>query len=255
MSSLPPDTLARIPLPARPQPVFGLDLQCRYYSARTGGDFFDALTLGPHVVFLLTDIAGSRTDAHTIAAAIQDTFRRRAPEIFGTSGINLMDAITTLALDINHTLTTVSHGPRFSPTFLACFDLPLGILAYINAGGQVAILRDTDGTRVLQTASMPLGLFTHLTFEPAIQAFEPGAQLLLVTKGIIEARRGRTHFGVERLIHMLESSTAVSAETLSQATVEEANQFRSRSWHLPHVSFMKPRHVEDLTAAVLLRPR
>jgi len=250
------DQPARTPLPTRLQPSPGLDLHSHYHSARTGGDFFDALTLGPHVVFLLTDIAGTRTDAHTLAAAIQDTFRTRAPELFGTSGINLMDAIATLAHDINHTLIATSHGVRFSPTFLACFDLPLGLLAWINAGGQPAILRDADGTRALEAACMPLGLFTLLTYEPAIQAFEPGARLLLATKGVVEARRGRTHFGVERLIDLLQSAPSTAAQELCLATVEQAHQFRNRPWHLlPTLPFTHPKRIEDLTAVALIRPR
>jgi serine phosphatase RsbU (regulator of sigma subunit) len=253
MSSASTDSSARTPLPTHLQPAPGLDLQSRYYSARTGGDFFDALTLGPHVVFLLTDIAGTRDQAHAIAAAAQDTFRTQASQLFGKPGINLVDAIATLAHEINHTLSDAAHGPRFSPTFLACFDLSLGLLAYINAGGQPAILRDADGTRTLEAACMPLGLFTLLTFEPALQAFEPGAQLLLVTKGVVEARRGRAHFGIERLIRLLQNSTSATAQELCQNTVDQVHQFRKRSWHL--LPFTKPKRIEDLTAVALIRPR
>jgi serine phosphatase RsbU (regulator of sigma subunit) len=250
-----PQHTTRTPEPTRLPPLVGIDLSSHYYAARTAGDFFDALALGPHVVFLLTDIAGARASAHTIASATQDTFRRRAPRLFGTPGTNLTDAISTLAHDINHTLTTCTSGVCFAPTFLACYDLTLGVLAYINAGGRPAIFRDADGTRVLTNACMPLGLFTHLTYEPAIQVFEPGARLLLLTKGVIEARRGRTPFGTERAVCLFQDTTTDSALELCQTILQQAHQYTRPPWYaLAKLAFTRPERIDDLTAVVLARP-
>jgi serine phosphatase RsbU (regulator of sigma subunit) len=247
---------ARTPQPTRLPPLKEIDLGSHYFAARTGGDFFDALALGPHVVFLLTDIAGTRAIAHTIAAATQDTFRRRVPQLFGTPSTNLTDALSILAHDINHTLTTCTTGVCFAPTFLACYDRALGVLAYINAGGQPAIFRDTDGTRILPNACMPLGLFTHLTYEPAIQVFEPGACLLLLTKGVIQARSGRAPFGIERAVRLLQDAApTISAIDLCKAVVEQAHQYTRPPWYaLAKLAFMKPERIDDLTATVLARP-
>jgi serine phosphatase RsbU (regulator of sigma subunit) len=248
-------TPGRTPLAAALPPLAGLDLRALYYSKRTGGDFFDATVVGRHVLFLLTDIAGNREEAHAIAAAAQDTFRLRAPQLFGVDGINIMDNLATLAHEINQSLINAADGPRFSPTFLGCFDLPLGVLAYINAGGQPAIFCDNDGTRILGHVTMPLGLFTHLTYEPAIQAFEPGARLLLVTKGILEARNGRAHFGVERAVSLLEDLAPGTAFDLCKVILEKAHNFRRKSWYsLKRLPLKKPEPVQDLTAVSLVRP-
>jgi len=246
---------ARTPLPTALPPLKGLDLHSRYYSSRTGGDFFDAVAAGPHVVFLLTDIAGVRADAHTIAAVTQDTFRLRVPQLFATEVINMMDTLGTLAHEVNKAIYDSSGGSRLAPTFLGCFNLPLGVLAYINAGGQPAIFRDNDSTRVLGHATMPLGLFTHLTFEPAIQAFEPGARMLLVTKGILEAQRGREQFGVERVTAVLENVPHGPAFDLCGVTLEDAHEFRKPPWYSPErLPFVKPQRIDDLTAVALVRP-
>jgi len=246
---------SRTPLPTALPPLQGLDLHARYFSSRTGGDFFDAVATGSHVVFVLTDIAGNRTDAHTIAAAMQDVFRLRTPQLFGIDGINMMDTLAILAHEINQAIYDAAGGSRLAPTFLGCFDLPLGLLAYINSGGQPAIFRDNDGTRVLGHVTMPLGLFTHLTFEPAIQAFEPGARLLLVTKGILEARRGRDHFGVERATSLVEDLASGSAFDLCGTALKQAHEFRRPPWFSPErLLFVKPERVEDLTAVCLMRP-
>lgn len=246
---------ARTPLPTALPPLKDLDLHARYYSSRTGGDFFDAVATGPYVVFLLTDIAGSRADAHTIASAAQDVFRLRVPQLFTTEVINMMDTLSTLAHEINQSLYDAAGGSRLAPTFLGCYNLPLGLLAYINSGGQPAIFRDSDGTRILGHVTMPLGLFTHLTFEPAIQAFEPGARLLLVTKGILEARHGRDQFGVERATSLVENLAPGSAFDLCSATLQRAHDFRKPPWYsLARLPFVKPERVEDLTAVALVRP-
>jgi serine phosphatase RsbU (regulator of sigma subunit) len=245
----------RTPLPTALPPLNGLDLRARYYSCRTGGDFFDAVASGPHVVFFLTDIAGDRANAHTIASATQDVFRLRVPQLFSTDVINMMDTLGVLAHEVNQAIYDASGGSRLAPTFLGCYNLPLGLLAYINSGGQPAIFRDSDGTRVLGHVTMPLGLFTHLTFEPAIQAFEPGARMLLVTRGILEAERGREQFGVERATAVLENIPNGSALDLCSVTLEDANEFRKPPWFsLRRLPFVKPERVEDLTAVALVRP-
>jgi serine phosphatase RsbU (regulator of sigma subunit) len=247
---------ARTPLPTVLPPFKELDLHARYYSSRTGGDFFDAIAAGPHVVFLLADIAGSRAEAHTIASAAQYVFRHRVPQLFTTEVINMMDTLSILAHEINHAIYETSGGSRLAPTFLGCYNLPLGLLAYINSGGQPAIFRDSDGTRVLGHVTMPLGLFTHLTFEPAIQAFEPGARMLLVTKGILEAQRGREQFGVERATAVLQNIPNGSAFDLCSVTLEDANEFRKPPWYSKErLPFAKPQPAEDLTAVALVRPR
>jgi serine phosphatase RsbU (regulator of sigma subunit) len=250
-----PQQSAPSPQPTRLPPLPGLDLGAHYYSTRTGGDFFDAVAVGPHVVFLLTDIAGGRTSAHPIAAATQQTFRRRAHELFATSTANLSHAISTLAHDINHTLTTATTGVCFAPTFLGCYDLTLGVLNYINAGAPAPIFRDSDGVRLLPNASMPLGLFTHLTYEPAIQAFEPGARLLLVTKGVIQARSGNIPFGIAAVQRILQDTAASSPLELCQAVLLHAHQHSRPPWYdVAKRLFTKPERIDDLTAVVLARP-
>ncbi|HXC96076.1 MAG TPA: SpoIIE family protein phosphatase [Edaphobacter sp.] len=247
--------IARTPLPTALPSLEELDIHSRYHSSRTGGDFFDAVSAGPHIVFLLTDIAGARDSAHTIAAAMQDVFRIRVPQLFTTEIINMMDTLGVLAHEVNTAIYNAAGGSRFAPTFLGCYNLPLGVLAYINSGGQPAIFRDRDGTRVLGHVTVPLGLFTHLTFEPAIQAFEPGAAMLLVTKGILESRHKHEPFGVERATALVEAFTSGKAFDLCGAILKQAHEFRKIPWYSPqNLPFVKPDRIEDLTAVALIRP-
>jgi len=96
---------------------------------------------------------------------------------------------------------------------------------------------------------MPLGLFTHLTYDASMQAFEPGARLLIVTKGVSEARRGRARFGEERVVEALESSKQESADGVCKAVLNSAHGFEKGRWlQLPRRG---PR--EDMTALAMVR--
>ena len=68
--------------------------------------------------------------------------------------------------------------------------MTLGILTYCNAGSLLALFLEGGNVRVLESSGMPLGLFTHTTFEAMILALQEGDTLLVVTKGVTESRRG-----------------------------------------------------------------
>jgi serine phosphatase RsbU (regulator of sigma subunit) len=234
--------------------VQALDLHAEYRSMPIGGDFFDAVDLGSRVIFLLTDIAGTREATQPIIAEVQHTFRTRGTEFFAPPEANLMDASAQLVQEINHALIRTAGGVRFAPTFLGCYDLSLGVLAYINAGGMAAVFQDAEGARIMSVASVPFGLFTHLTFEPSIQAFEPGAKLLLVTKGVMETEHGQTHFGLERLIPLLTDASANSAAEICQAALKAAAAFKQTPWyHRLHLPFLRRHMEEDWTALAVMR--
>lgn len=234
-------------------PMQGFELHAKYHAARTGGDFFDGVRVGTRVAFLLADIAGRKDKAHPIAAAAQTAFRGKAAEFYRAEDANLMDATALLIHEINRAVIAASTGLHFAPTFVGCYDLELGLLAYINAGGLTAVIRDSDGTRELPNVAMPMGLFTHLTYEPAMQAFEPGARLVVVTKGVTERQRGRSVFGTERVMGLVEAFNGASAAEMCEATLAAAHEFKKVPWYKRRAKGKAA--AEDLTALVAARPR
>src|SRR5512147_1318635 len=90
----------------QPQPVCypestNVQFAARYHSARVGGDFFDVLTLGDRLVFVILDIAGKREFALNVAAIVQIVFREAVNELFAGDDTHEADALTQLALSIN----------------------------------------------------------------------------------------------------------------------------------------------------------
>ncbi|RXH55577.1 PP2C family protein-serine/threonine phosphatase [Granulicella sibirica] len=243
----------KTPAPVTLPTVEGIDLHAQHQADSSGGDFFDAIRIGQRIAFLLTDIAGTRQQTDPIAAETQAAFHAKATEFFGAPDANLMDGSALLVQSLNLALTAAGKQIHFAPTFIGCYDLDLGLLAYINAGGQTAALRDSEGTRLLPNVAMPLGLFTHLTYEPSIQALEPGAKLLIVTKGVTQTMHHGTEFGDERVIEILKDSGESSAATICQTVLEKARAFEALSW--TKRLFSKNAQPEDMTALVLARSR
>jgi serine phosphatase RsbU (regulator of sigma subunit) len=214
----------------------GVDIYARHYAECRGGDFFDALPLGDRALFLLTDIAGPRPEALRVALAVQDAFRQKAEELFGPSQpteaeVNESDAIAALAHTVNLSLIEAANRARFAPTFMGCFQRTLGILTYCNAGNVLALARDGKEVHTLESSGMPLGLFTHTTFEAMFLALQQGESLLLVTKGVAES-------GAERLTQLLKDSTAKSASGICDDVLREASKLGNS---------------DDLTALSLVR--
>jgi serine phosphatase RsbU (regulator of sigma subunit) len=229
----------------------GVDIHAQYYFERTGGDLFDAVRVGPRIAFLLSDIAGRRPELDPILAEMQKAFRVSSVRLFSAVDVNLMDATEVLIYAVNQALIDAAKGVRFAPTMVGCYDAQLGVLAYINAGGQTALFRDSEGTRALPNVSVPLGLFTHLSYEASIQAFEPGSILLVVTKGVTESKGSKNAFGSERVMEVVQRSKYELASELCRAVLEAAHQSEKPRWQwLPFRGRLVP---EDMTALALIR--
>jgi serine phosphatase RsbU (regulator of sigma subunit) len=242
------------PCPVNLAPLAGVDISARYHADRCGGDFFDGQAVGSRVIFLLTDIQGSRAEAHTIATEAQYAFRQRAWDLFHIPDVNESDAIAALAHDVNRALMEAANGVRFAPTFLACFNAELGILTYCNAGRVAALFRDSRSVQVLERGGVPLGLFTHVTYEPAVLAFEPGDKLLLVSKGVTGSRRGGAEFGSRRVERVLAHTNGASAARICDVVLREAYEFGNHPWSRVY-QFLRPKPAthEDMTAVALVR--
>jgi serine phosphatase RsbU (regulator of sigma subunit) len=257
MASLRSGSPSGLPGPS-PHPVDlpqfeSLDLKARYHSARRGGDFFDGVAPDSRVLFLLTDIAGRRPETQAIAVDIQNVFRARSQDLFEHPDANESEGIALLARDINRSLIEAARGIRFAPAFLGCYNLTLNILTYHYAGHFLALFHDGEKTRVLEPCGIPLGLFTHSTYEPAVLAFDRHAKLLLVTEGVTEGRRGSTKFDDERILLLLENSNTDSASEICEAVLRAADDSANRPGSR---AFLRPRNQkyrDDLTVVALVR--
>ncbi|HEU5402579.1 MAG TPA: PP2C family protein-serine/threonine phosphatase [Terriglobales bacterium] len=238
----PPEVELLRPVPTRFPTLSSAQIAVRYHGARIGGDFFDIVCVRNRMIFVVLDIAGKRDFAFHVAATVQAVFRQMAAELFHPEHVNEADAMTQLVLAINRSIMEITGTAHMSTGFAGCYREELGTLCYVNAGYTPALVRDAHGITELSASGLPLGLFMHATQDALMTVLEPGAVLLLFSRGLMEARNRRSEFGIERVRKILEASNASDAESLCNEVLDSA------------LAHMHGRAIEnDLSTLALLR--
>lgn len=210
------------PFPAAVPELKSAELAAKYHAARVGGDFYDFLPAGDSkLLFIMLDIAGKRETALHAAAIAQESFRRRGSEIFNRGEIEDSEGVTQLLLEMNRSIIAAAGGVCCAPAFLGCYDETIGVLTYVNAGHTPGVLKDQQGTLLLEANGLPLGLFSHATHDAQFCALGLGAALVLVSKGLVEVKGSGQELGISGVCQILEdnsfSSAAEICNTLHQA--------------------------------------
>lgn len=238
-SSQVPAELVQAPVPELRQ----AELAAAYYGQRQGGDYFDFVRVGPgRVIFGLLDIAGRIEENGAVVSAAQKTFRTLSPELFTADDVNEPDAMAQLCLELNRAIMAAEGGVRSCPGFAGCYNEDLGTMCYFNAGHTPGLLRDPGGITELGATGLPLGLFSLATCDAALVALPPGAAVLLVSRGVLEGKRKRQEFGLDRVKSGLQQAAGETAKELCVAAIDGVQQFMQRP----------PVH-NDVTALALLR--
>ena len=229
------------PLHSDVPPLRDAEIAAIYHGLRVAGDFYEFLRASPsRVLFGLFDIAGRRDDTREILIAAQKTFRTIAPELFARADINEPVAMIELSQQLNRTI--LGAGVRSCPALIGCYNEDLGTVCYANAGHTPALLRDQTGITPLEATGLPLGLFSHTTRSASTCALTPGAILLVVSRGFVEAEREGEEFGLEGTRNSLQLASASTAPELCLHILRAVQQFTRAA----------PTH-NDVTALALVR--
>jgi phosphoserine phosphatase RsbU/P len=233
----------RNPVQAEVPKLRDAELAAVHYGPRMGGDLYDFIRVNPdRVLFGLLDVAGRAEENATIVSAAQATFRERGPALFAKDDVNEAEAMIELCLELNSTILQSADGVRECPAFAGCYREGLGTVCYFNAGHTPGMLRDQTGVTELAATGLPLGLFSHAVSEAHIVALPPGAALLLVSRGVAEAKCEDTDFGLERVKEYFLQNKSQNASDLCNTLLTEMQQF----------TCAPPTH-NDVTALALAR--
>ena len=234
---------APVPVHADVPELQQAELAAVYYGHRMAGDFYDFARVSPNrVLFGLLDAAGGLEDTRAIVSAAQHTFRTLGGKLFAQEDINEANAMIELYLQLNQTVLQAAGGVRACPAFAGCYNESSGIVCYFNAGHTPGLLKDGAGISELAATGLPLGLFSHTTGDALMVALEPGATLLLASRGIVDAKCNGQEFGLEQVKQGLQRSQATSAEALCLSVLNQLQQF-----------MCKPPTHNDVTALALAR--
>jgi len=206
--------------------VRGAEMAAVYYGERVGGDFYDFIRVSPsRVVFGLLDVAGRSEHNRAIVTAVQQTFRAESQRLLADDDVNEADAMTELCLKLNHTVLDVAGEVRSCPAFAGCYNEDLGLTCYFNAGHTPGLLRDSTGITELPATGLPLGLFSHATCDSFMAALPPGAALVLVSRGVVEAKGKGEELGLSGVKGLLSKAGPARARGLCLEVITGVRQF------------------------------
>lgn len=201
-----------------------------YFDQRRGGDCYDFLRVSPtRVLFILLDVAGRAQDNHEIVASAQNVFRSVGTELFASEDANEADAMVNLCLELNRNILKTAGRVCSSPAFAGCYNESLGTVSYFNAGHTPGLLRDGERVIELPATGLPLGLFSHATPDAFMCALEPGDALVLVSRGIVEAKRRLKEFGLDQVKDNLQSTKTKTAPEICAGILDQVRSFTRKA--------------------------
>ncbi len=234
---LAPPTEAEFP------PLSGADIAGIVHGERVGGDLYHFLRANrTRVVFGLLDIAGHHEENGKIVEAARRTFQQIGSRRFAYEEINEADAMMEFCLELNLSIRHAASGVRSCAAFLGCYNEQLGTVCYVNAGHTPGLLRDATGITELGATGLPLGLFAASTYEAPMAALQPGASLLLVSRGVVEATARKEEFGLARVKHHFGIAPLEEAHQIATGILGAVKEYVASG----------PLH-NDITALALLR--
>jgi serine phosphatase RsbU (regulator of sigma subunit) len=223
--------------------LHGAQLAAGSYGQRTGGDSHHCFRVSPtRVLFAILDVAGRLDQNRAIVAAVQDTLRSCGAQLLANDDVNEADSMIEVCVQMNRSILKAAGRVCSCPAFAGCYNESLGTVCYVNAGHTPGLLRDQGAVSELRATGLPLGLFSHSAADASIAVLQPGAALLVVSRGTVEARRRGKEFGLDTARNFLLSTPEQNAQEICIGVLERVQDFMAR----------KPAQ-NDVTAIALAR--
>jgi phosphoserine phosphatase RsbU/P len=185
-------------LPKGAPVVPGYQVAGWYRPARQiGGDYYDLFPLRDgRLGLVLGDVSGKGMPAALMVSTLHSALRLLLDQaVFGP----------VLLERLNRHIAESSAANKFITMLLAELDPLSGVLHYMNAGHNPAILLRQDGSvEHLGAGGLPLGLMPEARFQSRAITLGRGDLLCIYSDGITEAESpGEEEFGMERLTDLL----------------------------------------------------
>lgn len=182
--------------------VPGLDIAARNIPTRqVGGDYFDFFPLsGGRLAFLVADVSGKGVPAALLVSTVHAAVHLQIDE-----AKNIPD----LFARIDRHLQRYAATRKFLTAFFGLLEPSTGILRYVSAGHNPALLRRVTGdVEQLKATGVPMGMFPNATWGEETLELLPGDLLCVYTDGVTEALNAADEeFGMERLARLLDEGS------------------------------------------------
>ncbi len=208
----------------------GLDISGKSkYCDETGGDYFDFLEAGDSAGGKIGIVIGDVSDHGIPSALLMATVRAQIRQRCSASG-----NIDQVVADVNSRLAhDVKESGRFMTLFYAEVDRHRGIIRWVNAGHDPAVLFDPvkDAFEGLNGGSnLALGVIEDSQYTEAQHEITSGQILVMSTDGVWEARNAEGKmYGKDRLYQVLRENASATAAEIQTAVFESVRRFRNNT--------------------------
>jgi len=198
------------------------------------GDYCDVISYPGGELFLIVgDSSGKGVAASLLMTQLHAIFR---------SLIHTDISLKELMERANRILCEGNSGRAYAT--LVCARLsPSGWLEISNAGHCQPLVARGSSVRRIESASLPLGMFSDVAYGVECIQLDPGDTLILYTDGVTETSNQQDDYGDERVDQLLRRCLDLNPRALVDACVEDLATFRGSAAALDDVTLMAVRRV------------
>ncbi len=215
------DTLQRALIPSQVCQIPGYEVAVEYqpvlHEAEVGGDFYDVFDMGNgRFGVLIGDVAGKGLAAAMRVSAARYAIRSYARLDCRPSRV-LALANDALSCD------DADDGGKMLTAFFAVVDTEARTLACAGGGHEPPVVCRADGSiEELPSNGIPLGIIGGFEYSESVLRLQPGDTMVMVTDGIVEARRNGVIWGKPAVVGYLARASADPPQALASGLVAAA---------------------------------
>ncbi len=192
------------------------------------GDYYDFIFEDEaNLNIVLADISGKGISAALLMANLQAAMRNQLLTVQHESPAAIESSLALVMSQLNRQIYLNSPAEKYATLFLSRYSAETRRLYYCNAGHLPPVLLDEQGTHLLESTGMVVGLFPEAAYEARSVELTPGALVAIFTDGVTEAvNRNDEEFGEKRLIEALTRARAHSPEAIFRFVIERVREWQ-----------------------------
>jgi len=207
-------------LPPTPPRKPHAEFATRFLPARTiGGDLYDFLAYDDNCIGIaMGDVSGKAAPAALYAALISGIMRAATSQMLSPAD---------MLKQLNDSLQERKMDSQYVTMLFAVWNDEKQTLQIANAGAVQPLFCRAGQVETVEAEGFPLGMFKDVSYEEFTLSTRPGDAIVFFSDGIVDAvNESEEMFGTERLIALVTSQLANSAEGMVDAIYKELSAFQ-----------------------------